>query len=428
MKVPTLFSRTRVPAHAQANGPNGADGSLGIPLVSNGEAMMPLETLGSKETVDTNESTEVVDSDGTCDAAELLDQLAAYRDEADLEPAIATGTTGTTGTYGATGTHESNGQLVVTEGRDATYMAEATSDGDPLDPTEPLVAQGDLAALLASLRHDDVPLVNLLLSIAWLGEVHSRQVRWAWMPTYTDRSARRVLQQLAHDGLIQARWFYRRRRNRRKPPLRQGKLWSLTPAGMQLVRLLPNAPLRTIKLRSLGVANHDTVTVEVVLRLVALARAAGLSGVYLDREVMLNPPARRPIMDGVIALRTTGAPVASLEIPWTTDPPATGERVRKYAIENDRMSEEIAVIIGKAHAYQQAATPEWVARNGQFPIPLWVVPNDKRKDDIMRAWRMAWPHGKWLITTDADLARDRWVEYRNGHERQRGLFALTTEA
>jgi hypothetical protein len=424
MKVPTFFSRTGVPAHVQAGD---TDGSTDTPLVTTAPPVVPRVAKGTTGAIDTDGTTEATRHNATVDAVLLHKQFAVYRDEVQLAPTMPNGTTGANGSHGTVG-QDMDGEPMVGEAADDDEAAEADANAEAVEPLEPTVPPDDLAALLARLRHDHVPLVNLLLSIAWLGEVHSRQVRWAWMPTYTDRSARRVLQHLAHDGLIQSRWFYRRRRNRRKPPLRQGKLWSLTPVGMQLVGLLPNAPLRTIKLRSLGVANHDTITVEIVLRLVALARCAGLSGVYLDREVMLNPPARRPTMDGVIALRTTGTPMASLEIPWTTDPPTTGERARKYAIENDRMSEEISVIIGKAYAYQHAATPEWVARNGQFPIPLWVVPNDKRKDDIMKAWRTAWPHGKWLITTDADLAHDRWVEYRNGHERQRRLFALPADA
>jgi len=80
------------------------------------------------------------------------------------------------------------------------------------------------------------------------------------------------------------------------------------------------------------------------------------------------------------------------------------------------------MIIGKAYSYQQAATDEWVKRNGQFPIPVWIVPTPKRRDNIMHAWMQAWPHGKWLITTDANLIHDRWIEYFDGRIRERRLF------
>jgi hypothetical protein len=260
-----------------------------------------------------------------------------------------------------------------------------------------------------------------LIGIAWLGEVSAKHVGPLWMRGRHPKNVRRLLNLLEAQGLISHRlWYYLR--STHQPPVRYGKLWSLTEAGLHLVRDHPTFPKRYRAPRTRLMLAHDSVTTDVVVHMIAMAQPAGLSGVYLEREVKLNPPATRPIMDALMTLRTGGTQLPSGIVPWITDPPEPNEKVRRYAIENDRDSEAIAVILAKAHAYQHAATPEWIARNGPFPIPVWIAPSDKRRDAIMQAWMHAWPYGKWLMTTDAALAQDRWIEYFNGRVRERNLF------
>jgi hypothetical protein len=266
--------------------------------------------------------------------------------------------------------------------------------------------------------------LGILAGIAWFGEMSSRQIGRVWLPGRHPSNVSRQLTKLEEAGFISCRWWYYKRKQQALP-VRYGKLWSLTETGIQLVRDLPIFPKRYHGPRTDVLLAHDTLTTQVLVHMIEQARVVGLSGVYIEREVQLNPPERRPIMDAVITLRTGGTPFPTNTVPWFNpphDPKERNESSRKYAIENDRDSEQIAVIVGKAHSYQQAATYDWVERNGQFPIPVWIVPTPKRRDNVMHAWMKAWPHGKWLITTDADLIRDRWIEYFDGCMRERRLF------
>lgn len=165
------------------------------------------------------------------------------------------------------------------------------------------------------------------------------------------------------------------------------------------------------------------MTSQLVMRIIELARPAGMGNLYLEREVLLDQQRKRPIMDGFIALRLGNPYNQDRRVPWSNDPRAPGEQRRRYALENDRKSKAYNVIFTKAISYQLTGTPQWFERyGGLFPLVLWLVPDEARAALVMRAWQEAWPGGKWLITTDARLEEDRWTEYHAGQIRERGLF------
>jgi hypothetical protein len=203
-------------------------------------------------------------------------------------------------------------------------------------------------------------------------------------------------------------------------------MWALTPRGRELLAHHELLPPRLFLPRARRTLPHDAMTSEIVTRLIELARPAGLSGVYIEREVRIDPARPRPVMDAIMILRTGGGYDHDDLVPWTRDPLVSGERRRRYAIENDRDSEAVSVIIGKAQSYQSALTRDWQARYGGLPIPLWVVPHERRLNAVMDAWRAHWPQGKWLMTTDDDLPRDRWREYYADTVRERELFDRDT--
>lgn len=72
--------------------------------------------------------------------------------------------------------------------------------------------------------------------------------------------------------------------------------------------------------------------------------------------------------------------------------------------------------------YQHAGTPVWEKRYGRFPLPMWLVPSDRRLYQILQLWRQAWPVGKWVMTTDAWLRDDYWLECDRGVVSERSLF------
>jgi hypothetical protein len=49
----------------------------------------------------------------------------------------------------------------------------------------------------------------------------------------------------------------------------------------------------------------------------------------------------------------------------------------------------------------------------------------RRLEQILQLWRQTWPVGKWLLTTDAWLRDDYWIEYDGGVTAERSLFSRT---
>ncbi|GAB4211943.1 MAG: hypothetical protein OHK0022_47130 [Roseiflexaceae bacterium] len=43
-------------------------------------------------------------------------------------------------------------------------------------------------------------------------------------------------------------------------------------------------------------------------------------------------------------------------------------------------------------------------------------------------WAGAWPGGRWLMTTNAGLQRDQWIEYHNGQVATQPLFRQVSAA
>lgn len=270
--------------------------------------------------------------------------------------------------------------------------------------------------------HVSGDLTNLLLGLAWFGELASDQIRRLWAPhDRSDCGVRDALQELRREGYTTCRQWARPRPGG-GPPLRQHAMWSLTSRGREILAHHELFPPRLFLPRARRMLAHDAMTGAIITRMVELARPAGLSGLYLEREVRIDPARSRPVMDAIVILRTGGTYPHDDLVPWTRDPLLPGEQRRRYAIENDRDSEPLSVIAGKALSYQTALTLDWQTRYGGLPIPVWVVPHARRRDAVMATWRTAWPQGKWLITTDDDLDRDQWLEYHHGVVRERPLF------
>lgn len=272
----------------------------------------------------------------------------------------------------------------------------------------------------------DIDIENLLLGLAWLGEASTSHVGRLWLPGRHLTTVQRLLASLLEaEYVTRRRWSLARvaAGETARGPLRQDTMWGLDRRGREAVRDHDAYPPSALGARHKRLLPHDSQTVELLVRAIELGRPAGLSGVYVEREVRLDPPKRRPIMDALLVLRTGGGYERADTVPWTRDPHVAGERRRRYAVENDRGSEAISVIVGKALAYQAAGSREWLAKYGRpFPTPLWLAPDERRLRAILEAWRATWPRGRWIMTTDAWLAHDRWVEYARGVTRERGLF------
>lgn len=268
---------------------------------------------------------------------------------------------------------------------------------------------------------DPFNMLNLLAGLAWLREASIDHIHRLWFPDYSATGVRKLLRRLEADDLIERR-MWALPRPRIGTPARQPTMWSLTAEGRSWLKdhdLFP--PTYKVR-RHRRVLSHDTMTTDAIVRMIELGRPAGLSGIYVEQELRLNPPHRRPIMDSLVILRTGGTYPFPNAVPWSSDPRMPGEKRRRYAIESDGGKETESVIAGKAQAYRAAATPAWMERYGRFPIVVWVVRTEARLQDINRIWSEMWPDGKWLLTVDSWLPDDRWVEYHGGTVRTRTLF------
>jgi hypothetical protein len=269
---------------------------------------------------------------------------------------------------------------------------------------------------------------NLLISLAWLGELQTHHVHRLWMGEHDLRSTQRLLAGLAREGYLERRMWARWLPGRITPN-RQATLWSITRKGRDRIRDHAQYPPEYKEPRARRLAAHDSTTSEAIVRIIEISRAVehhgrrGLSGLYVEREVRLDPVRPRPVMDALIIVTIGGDFDRPDLVPWSRDPTLEGEQRVRYALENDRDTEPPTVIAAKAMHYQHAGTAEWVRRYGRFPLPLWLTPSTARLTQILQLWRQAWPIGKWLMTTDAWLRDDYWLEYDRGALTERHLFA-----
>ncbi|NCC94638.1 MAG: hypothetical protein EOM10_15440 [Opitutae bacterium] len=268
---------------------------------------------------------------------------------------------------------------------------------------------------------------NLLLTLAWLGELSTTHVQRLWMADRDILATQRLLRALLSEGYV-ARRHWARWVPGRTTPERQPALWSLTRQGRDLLRDHDQFPPEYKEPRARGLVPHDLTTSEALVRFIEVARqleatsGRPLSGLYVEREVRLDPARSRPVMDALIILTVGGAVSRPDLVPWSRDPLLPGERRVRYALENDRDTEPATVIAGKASHYQHAGTPAWEQRYGRFPLPIWLCPSPRRLEQILNLWRDAWPVGKWIMTTDAWLRDDYWLECDRGRVTERSLF------
>lgn len=117
------------------------------------------------------------------------------------------------------------------------------------------------------------------------------------MPDYHARSVRRRLRELRADGYLHGRCWAVRPAGaaRTTPPLQQDQLWSLTKKGREQLSDEDQYPPVYKEPHARQSVPHDVQTSATIVRMIELGRAiqtptyAGISGLYVEREVRLDP-------------------------------------------------------------------------------------------------------------------------------------------
>jgi hypothetical protein len=270
----------------------------------------------------------------------------------------------------------------------------------------------------------EIDLGNVLQGIALLGMVQAEHVQRLWLPHVTIWRARELLRQLDRQGLIVRTRHYRRTRHGTNvPPSPAGHWWALTKRGLEQGTALVGQELKTVGVRSRFVLAHDRMVVDTCVRLIELARPAGLSSAYVQREARLEYLAGQVVawltMDAVVYVRTAADVPQLPGVPWTTSGALPGEQTHRFAIEADGGTEGDSVIASKARAYQAA---QQTAKLGTLPTVVWVVCDAERRKRIHRLWQQAWPAGSWLLATRDEVEQGVWWQYRTGQLRTVHVF------
>jgi hypothetical protein len=270
----------------------------------------------------------------------------------------------------------------------------------------------------------EVTRLEILRALAWCAPLTTDQLRRMIAPAMRTKDFReRMLQRLRNDGLIEAFFHYLPGvalvGGGRLPPTRVGLIWQLTKAGFASIAAEDKAPRAPSIVRQ-TVVRHDLMLSEVITRIIEWTRPF-LSSIYIEQEERLDLQRRRPISDAMLVVRYNPNEVLPGIIPWKNMLPAPDEAMRLYAIEIDRGTEEYAVTDEKATNYRRVRTdPTFYERYGRmYPLLLITVPTTARLQRWHAGWKERWPDGRWLITTEADLARDQWMEFNTGRERLR---------
>jgi hypothetical protein len=258
--------------------------------------------------------------------------------------------------------------------------------------------------------------LETLVALAWAAPLLSPHLRTVATPGMDQSNFHKRLLRLQKIGYVDGGMWYRK--DAQRLPRRGGRFWGLTPKGAQEVPE-DRRPDRPAVVRQ-SLLDHDLVVSDLLTALLDRGRQA-IGGLTLVREVRLDRAQPKPKCDAVVVLRS-GPTVDA--VPWVSRMAPTGDdRLRGWAVEVDRRTERLPVIREKALAYKRVWNdPAFYERYGRMPVPLWIVPDQDRANQIMQAWHSVWPEGRWYVTTDAALPALRCVEWNVGQQRTVGLL------
>jgi hypothetical protein len=104
-------------------------------------------------------------------------------------------------------------------------------------------------------------------------------------------------------------------------------------------------------------------------------------------------------------------------IPWYDgEPDSAGDVTVRFALEVDRGTEKLAILLAKAHTYHTLTTSKHYQQTFGGPVtPVLLAPPGKRAAQIAREWQTGWPKGMGVISTPAKANHSQhgalWGQY-----------------
>lgn len=206
------------------------------------------------------------------------------------------------------------------------------------------------------------------------------------------------------------------------PPPKAPAVYGLTPEGLELLKMLDvessdvvYASLQTRDRRAPNVPQaqitHDLLVASWCASAIDGARRSRrLDAIHCQVEYVSarTPDGReQQRMDALLALvfnhapRESHAPDLLWQVPWSTgEAPHARQQVARYALEVDRGTEPLKVLLAKGLLYRTLTeTGHYRQTLGGEVLPVLLVPPGRRAGQIAREWQTSWAGGRGVIST-----------------------------
>lgn len=203
---------------------------------------------------------------------------------------------------------------------------------------------------------------------------------------------------------------------RRVPPPKAPYVYGLTPEGRVLLEWSEIEPteetyatLRTRQWRdpdlSQAKLTHDLLVSSWCASMIdELRRCPLVDGIRCVVEYVSHEKQR---IDALLVVRFTTQPRRQTgpgwAVPWHDGlPDREHHRTVRFALEVDRGTEPLRIIVGKGLTYRELTQTGVYDRTLGGPVlPVFVVPPGNRAPQIATEWQLAWPGGLGVVTTPA---------------------------
>lgn len=269
--------------------------------------------------------------------------------------------------------------------------------------------------------------IEVLRALGRLGVLNSQMIYNLFFADSTRQTMMRHLNKLYEEGRVwrtrianyQQTYDAKTGKKVNAPPLKQPYVWGLTPEGRELIEaadaevsertyaLLHTRDRRGIANINKGQLKHDLLMSSWCASVVDAARRCRLlHSIFCHVEYVSH---ERQRIDGLLILIFDRSKqkhnLPGWKIPWYDYTPPGGKSTAvRFALEADRGTESLGVLLGKAATYRELIV------NGHYKhivggpvIPVFITPLVKRAAQIAMKWQNAWSDDGQLLPNTPGL-------------------------